>query len=1310
MATINITGTGGIIEGNLGSANVNVNLDTARNFNGVDDNITVANHATIQNLETFTYSFWVKFNSLGRQNLIYKGTNIQLELTASNFIEAFRRYNTTNDRATTNKTTFAAGSWYHIAWVGSSDGSTAPKIYVNGNEETYSTQTSGTGSSTDDSGASLEIGRAAIDTDIADFRIYNTGLSAANVAILASKIRTDTSLTGGTSNLKLWHKLDGTEAAGSGNVPDDSPQSNTGTLTGTQVDYDAYSVDVYDNSTTTDGSFTITQGKVEGLALSSALFDGSGDIINVGDSNAIITGTDVTYACWVKVDNGYANTVYLIANQKGAGSTNMSLAVNRDASGNSAGKIDGFVWNGSSHIHTVYDAGINDGKWHHIVFTTTGSSQVLYFDGVQVATGSGAFSNAASTDDMSIGAFNAASPSDSLDGNMRDVRVYDYALSAERAASLYSNTYPQTPDHWWKMDEGTGSTANDVGTGTTANGTLNGNAALSDSNGTLDLDYDLVIAANGTLSAPRGTVSLVRNFQNSGTFTHNNGTFEAAQGDNTFINTTATVDPVFYNVTHIGDQIRFYENTTIENSFVTASSAKVYIWTNRTLTMGTATSAGTLTVNVPEFIFYAYNSGHTAKLAGASSLYPIVITGSDNFTFGSNSGGQGIAQVENVDFQLDISTVANEYLQLTGDAEFDAFTVTNGTLDLNGQRAEFSGLLDIDGTIDAENSIIYASNIDYDGVSWDGNTTTKMVITGTGTDDFSNEVFDTIFYNNTHTIGNWCKPTNLIIGGSVDIGGSNRDPSVTDLTIATGGALSPVARTLTVAGDFTTSGGLIGKSALETVASSSESASTSSNYTVLDNQASCTIEFWLKLTDISNTTARILNTNSSGSGEAYYVRTDGSSLQFHLGCATTDATFSNSDTSLLTLSNLGTKFHHYALVKDNDTVSLYIDGKKAAEKTTSGNTQSANSALFLGQFRGGDSNFADMVMDELRFYTDARTESEIRSNMFTDSPSGDNLVGHYKFDEGTGTTVADSSSNSNALTLTSSGAFAGAGTFTYGTSTLNMTGDGTMNIPAGFDVYNLTGGASSKTTTIALPSNGSDLDVYGTLTVDGGTLTDTNNADVIIRGTAPPVVNGSSTLENLWRIQNISNMTLPATTYNILLVTSSSTCTSGGNMTFNSELDVASGSTFNANGNTITCAFLDVSAGATVDLRNSTYLGTTVGDLNRFDFFHANSTTSLLTGNTTITGTTSPLTQAFFPSGANLEIVGDLSNMQIRDEGDITVIGSVVNCTLEDDKCNIRQFFHTLDTQQLLDADSAGDDDLRLEKPALDNANELQTG
>ena len=37
MSTINIVGTGGIIEGNLGAANVNVNLDAVHNLDGSDD-------------------------------------------------------------------------------------------------------------------------------------------------------------------------------------------------------------------------------------------------------------------------------------------------------------------------------------------------------------------------------------------------------------------------------------------------------------------------------------------------------------------------------------------------------------------------------------------------------------------------------------------------------------------------------------------------------------------------------------------------------------------------------------------------------------------------------------------------------------------------------------------------------------------------------------------------------------------------------------------------------------------------------------------------------------------------------------------------------------------------------------------------------------------------------------------------------------------------------------------------------------------------------------------------------------------------
>jgi hypothetical protein len=60
-----------------------------------------------------------------------------------------------------------------------------------------------------------------------------------------------------------------------------------------------------------------------------------------------------------------------------------------------------------------------------------------------------------------------------LDGGMRDVIFYDYALSADQVASLYRGSYNVTPLHWWKLNEGTGTAATieDYGIGTDSDGT-----------------------------------------------------------------------------------------------------------------------------------------------------------------------------------------------------------------------------------------------------------------------------------------------------------------------------------------------------------------------------------------------------------------------------------------------------------------------------------------------------------------------------------------------------------------------------------------------------------------------------------------------------------------------------------------------------------------------------------------------------------------------------------------------------------------------------------------------------------------------
>jgi hypothetical protein len=219
---------------------------------------------------------------------------------------------------------------------------------------------------------------------------------------------------------------------------------------------------------------------------------------------------------------------------------------------------------------------------------------------------------------------------------LRDVRIYDYVLSAEQAASLYSGSYNVTPDHLYKLDEGTGTSAGDTGTGTTRNSTaFTGNASLGDDNGTLDLDGNLTIAANGTLSAPRGTLEMegassAFTFKNLATngFIHNNGTVDV-DGSTTsnplIIDDSSVATTKFYNLTISNDhQIRTQNSITVENNYTLGSSTYGHIFDPDTLgskltfTMGTSTEGGIMTLSDGKL--RGANDSQVLAVVGASDL------------------------------------------------------------------------------------------------------------------------------------------------------------------------------------------------------------------------------------------------------------------------------------------------------------------------------------------------------------------------------------------------------------------------------------------------------------------------------------------------------------------------------------------------------------------------------------------------------------------------------------------------------------------------------------------------------------------
>ena len=128
---------------------------------------------------------------------------------------------------------------------------------------------------------------------------------------------------------------------------------------------------------------------------------------------------------------------------------------------------------------------------------------------------------------------------------------------------------------------------------------------------------------------------------------------------------------------------------------------------------------------------------------------------------------------------------------------------------------------------------------------------------------------------------------------------------------------------------------------------------------------------------------------------------------------------------------------YVALTYDGSTLRLFVNGRQAASRATTGTIETTGNPLwFGGNHPFGE--FFDGLIDEARVYDRALTEAEIRADMGISvaarrsargranvvagsrparSPAV-GLVAAYSFDEGAGTSVADGSGNGNVGTVT----------------------------------------------------------------------------------------------------------------------------------------------------------------------------------------------------------------------------------------------------------------------------------------------------
>src|SRR3989344_8230350 len=243
---------------------------------------------------------------------------------------------------------------------------------------------------------------------IAFFALILFLLMAKNVD--ASVINKSPNYLGSSNGLVGYWTMDGSKVNWkTGAVTDSSGRGNTGTIT---------------NMATSTG---VAIGKI-GQALS---FDGTDDILVIGDKDAFDAPASYTIIAWI-----YPRTF-------GGG----SLARIFDKRNNGSTGFDFFVCNSgcTAALAIVHDISnviasdsnvVNLNKWQHVAVSWNGANATFYANGV--AQGSPVLSAVPTANAVSISIGNETTNDRDFNGLIDEVRVYNRALSAGEIQTLYN--------------------------------------------------------------------------------------------------------------------------------------------------------------------------------------------------------------------------------------------------------------------------------------------------------------------------------------------------------------------------------------------------------------------------------------------------------------------------------------------------------------------------------------------------------------------------------------------------------------------------------------------------------------------------------------------------------------------------------------------------------------------------------------------------------------------------------------------------------------------------------------------------------
>jgi len=166
------------------------------------------------------------------------------------------------------------------------------------------------------------------------------------------------------------------------------------------------------------------------------------------------------------------------------------------------------------------------------------------------------------------------------------------------------------------------------------------------------------------------------------------------------------------------------------------------------------------------------------------------------------------------------------------------------------------------------------------------------------------------------------------------------------------------------------------------------------------NTTDATIDYWYR---------RIFG---KGFGFSCYIFTDGTIRVYY-------NSVSSSSTTAMIATGVWT---HVAVVRTGSNIKIYINGILDLDETKAawGGDLSSGDDFRIGNLIAGAETHGHWhgYIDEVRIWNSARTAAEILANYNKlVSPAAPNLVGYWRFDEGSGTTTDDLSANGNDGTI-----------------------------------------------------------------------------------------------------------------------------------------------------------------------------------------------------------------------------------------------------------------------------------------------------